>query len=337
MSIRIYLRMAVLTPNMTLSLPLHIAVITNDESKLYNLLINTDETVDGRMDISDNYGRAPLHWAAMLGYDHLIHMLLTAGACPNKQDLNGNTPLHLVYTKNIRSAKLLLNGINMNTTDASIINNADPDIQNYEGETPLFIHASKGNARIVKILLRYKANQTIANNAGIAPLYMAITNGHTETVELLLTYASSNTAIINGTNDVGETLLHAAALIQGQTAEKMIYLLCTKGARFTTDRFNSTPLHWASAHNNHNAAKLFLEYGKATNTLPSFINHKDNLGNTPLHYAAWHGYDSVVYVLLIYGADPTVKDTYGLTPKDYAIRGSKKYIIDMIDQYLSRQ
>lgn len=330
--------MAVLTSTTTASLPLHTAVISNDETKLYNLLINVNSTM---IDESDSYGRAPLHWAAMLGHDHLVQMLLSANACPNMQDINGNTPLHLVYTKNIRSARLLLNGINTststndtNTNTSNIINNADPDIQNYEGETPLFVHASKGNARIVKILLRYKANQSIPNNANVAPLYMAITNGHVVTVELLLTYANSNTSIINGTNDVGETLLHAAALIQGNTAEKMIYLLCTQGARFTTDKFNSTPLHWASAHNNHNAAKLFLEYGKATNTLHSFINHRDNLGNTPLHYAAWHGYDTVAYILLTYNADPTIRDTYGLTPKDYAVRGGKKSIIDMIDQIL---
>lgn len=325
-------KMAVLTDN-TYELILHTSVISNDEVRLYNAMLQIGEHKS--IDVLDSYGRSPLHWASMLGYNHMVQALLNHNANPNMQDNEGNTPLHMVYTKNIKSAKLLLS------------RNADPDIQNHEGETPLFTHASKGNTRIVKILMEYKANQTIQNNIGVTPLYMAITNGHIDTTELLLINASlqaqhltGDTSIINShglTHLTGETLLHAASLIAPSIAERMIPLLCNYGANFTTDKFNATPLHWAAAHNNHNAVRIFIEYGKATNTLKHFIDHKDNLGNTPLHYAAWHGYESVVYVLLANDANPQPKDNYGLTPRDYAMRSGKHQIVQMIDTMIKNE
>lgn len=48
------------------------------------------------------YGEYPLSFAAVLNQEEMIHLLISKGADPHKQDSNGNTVLHmLVITDNL--------------------------------------------------------------------------------------------------------------------------------------------------------------------------------------------------------------------------------------------
>ena len=42
------------------------------------------------------FGEYPLSFAACLGLEDMVRYLLARGACPNKQDTNGNTVLHMM-------------------------------------------------------------------------------------------------------------------------------------------------------------------------------------------------------------------------------------------------
>ena len=61
------------------------------------------------------------------------------------------------------------------------------------------------------------------------------------------------------------------------------------------------------------AARWLIENGAIVNTMTKSFS-------SPLHCAAWDGADELVDLLLAAGADPTIEDAAGETPKDGAIR-----------------
>lgn len=54
--------------------------------------------------------------------------------------------------------------------------------------------------------------------------------------------------------------------------------------------------------------------------IKTLINDKDYFGNTALHWAVLSGSQSVCEVLLNFGADPSVKNSYGYSPFDLALK-----------------
>ncbi|MBQ2595025.1 MAG: ankyrin repeat domain-containing protein [Candidatus Riflebacteria bacterium] len=76
--------------------------------------------------------QTPLHLAVLSNDNHSVFQLLKAKANINQQDIDGNTALHYV-------AKYAPNKIMMNEIYRSCFGNADMNIKNNEGETPLDI------------------------------------------------------------------------------------------------------------------------------------------------------------------------------------------------------
>lgn len=83
------------------------------------------------------------------------------------------------------------------------------------------------------------------------------------------------------------------------------------------DSYGRTPLASASACGHHGVVTLLL----ATNRVNP--DSRDFHGRTPLSLAAQNWHSKVVRPLLAAGADPTSKDSRGLTPLDWAKRGKR--------------
>ena len=83
-----------------------------------------DATGDLDVDIRDEHGKTPLHFAKSAG---VVNSLVRAGAGVNATDDSGNTPLHLIYGRQ-RVLEL---------AQALVANGADPLVENYRGDTPL--------------------------------------------------------------------------------------------------------------------------------------------------------------------------------------------------------
>lgn len=67
--------------------------------------------------------------------------------------------------------------------------NADPNIQQHDGNTPLHHAASSGDLKIVSLLLNYKGNPNITNSIlGRTPLHNAVDGGHEKIVKLMVKY-----------------------------------------------------------------------------------------------------------------------------------------------------
>ena len=95
----------------------------------------------------------------------------------------------------------------------------------------------------------------------------------------------------------------AAALGDGQTLKAL--LAADSGLAHTTNRFGSTPLHYAAWSGKEEAAKRLLHAG-------ADVNAKDQHGRSPLFYAAcWGRHRTMVGLLLKNDADTRLRDVWG--------------------------
>lgn len=85
--------------------PLHIAVIGGNVETV-RLLIQSG----ARLEVGDDFGRTPLHFAAFTGADiEIVNVLLSAGADIDAKDCRGMTPLDCAAAMGIaEAAKVLL-------------------------------------------------------------------------------------------------------------------------------------------------------------------------------------------------------------------------------------
>jgi hypothetical protein len=88
-----------------------------------------------------------------------------------------------------------------------------------------------------------------------------------------------------------------------------------------------SPLHYAATGGQVAAIKVLLENH-------AYIDAESPNGSTPLMMAAMYGSAAAVKLLLESGADPTLKNTLGLTAIDFAVRGQKKDSIEIIAAFI---
>ena len=121
-----------------------------------------------------NYlGETPLHVAARKGHIEILKMLLGNGADANIKDDSGCTPLHYATGHKGVVKALFQDTIKLDHT-------TDP--YNEDGLNPA--EAAK-QYEMVKMLLNAQANANIQNNSGCTPLHYAAKNGHLEMVKAL--------------------------------------------------------------------------------------------------------------------------------------------------------
>ncbi|KAF5236308.1 hypothetical protein FAUST_6656 [Fusarium austroamericanum] len=146
--------------------------------------------------VTDNFGRAPIHLAALKGNEGLIkHLRRSTGA----RDKEGRTAVHLAPLSNRLSIieELAKNGANLDdlTSAASF-------------GTVLHWAAKEGRLEAVKELLRLGATVDSRDYTYRTPLHYACQEGHHEIVQLLILH----NADVNATNDLDQTPIMLALL-----------------------------------------------------------------------------------------------------------------------------
>ena len=181
-----------LTPNEAdkivgqIGLPLHYAVILNDEYFVKHLVKKTKD-----INFKSSTGKTPLYFALFRDNltkkeinDEIVETLVLNGADVNTTsdlDLTKSTPLHkTVELKNIKLINLLL------------LHGANPNQPNSDGQTPLHIAVSSGNLEITELLLKHKANPLIKDKKNKTPMDYAIINNDSKMEELLKKYCPKN-------------------------------------------------------------------------------------------------------------------------------------------------
>ena len=182
------------------------------------------------------------------------------------------------------------------------------------------------SARSISLLLQCNANPNIRDADGLTPLAIACQRGNRFAVDRLL-HASGIEIDIQDNH--GCTPLHEAC---EYGSEKIVELLLKKGARFLeADRDGVPPLHVA-CHEGHLAiVKLLFFHGH--DKKKGLVKAEDIQGSSALHYAVESGVTEIVEVLLLNGADPIAQKKNEVTPLHIAARNGHVEIAKCLLQY----
>lgn len=145
------------------------AVVFGDFNKVKQMIVDKPVVINSQ----DEYGFSALHNVMSEEQFEIVAYLIKNGANVNIQNDQGISPLHLAgYPKNV---ELLLNA------------GAEIDIIDFQGNTPLHIIASETDEYIdvVEYLISRNANRNLKNKAGQTPLNIAIEAGNEAMINVL--------------------------------------------------------------------------------------------------------------------------------------------------------
>ncbi|KAL1894255.1 hypothetical protein Sste5346_006041 [Sporothrix stenoceras] len=280
----------------------------------------------------------PLYAAILIGNIYAIDQLLRRGA-----DVHHVTP---VYGKTITYLGLAVQGDSTPIVARLLLSNADPNVANVHGRTPLHLAAASqhGEVEVVELLLRHGADvQAQTHDRHSQPLHMAVRNGRADICFHLLKMGAQ----VDQPLKSGVTPIMLAVYFSNKS---MLRFLMSNGGdvRYKTPQFGETAMHTACRVGNVSLAMLLLQQGlsvdasnpfpttKATETGEAGKSEKtagsdkegtasasasssassssaapttsrSRLGYAPIHAAASRGHMDIVRWLLANGADPTAR------------------------------
>ncbi|KAL1490906.1 hypothetical protein ABEB36_011581 [Hypothenemus hampei] len=289
---------------------LHEAVIKNDTEGVRKWLREPVE-VNSR----NNYGRAPIHWAAARGNLEIMNILIKAQCDLQAKDKYGMQPLHMAaWHGHSEAVRVLINlGVSTHAVTKSqytllicAARNNHEDVIDYlldtledvqidaadeDGQTAVFHAASNGHVAIVRRLVEAGASLEKPNKENRTALHEAARNGHVEVAELLLMAKEID---IEAADSLGCTPLHLAAQYQ---QDRMVDILLENNANIDSqNQKGNTALHIAASLGSKGIVECLLLHGASM----ALQNH---VGNTALHVASQSNEIEIVNILINRGAD----------------------------------
>ncbi|KAF3289384.1 hypothetical protein TWF970_003165 [Orbilia oligospora] len=251
-------------PNMHRRTPLSYAAGAGHEI-IVNLLLAKGASVDTAHASNE---RTPLSYAAEKGRSVIVKQLIDWGARVNSECHEGWTPLIYAAYKGHETALVVLLKNGANTVASS------------SGEPALSYAARQGHAEAAKLLLDHEADANLYDKRGLTPLLEAAKSGNLEVVNILLERGADlefrSISTFYSRDTAGRTPLSFAA----QSGNKLlIEFLLGKGEELDSrDDKGRTPLIHAIRNHKQEAVIQLLEGG--ANPLI-----KDNNSRTALSYA----------------------------------------------------
>ena len=168
---------------------------------------------------------------------------------------------------------------------------AQINVADSRGQTPLHWAAMKGDTTAVQLLLLSRADPNIPDCKGCTPLFHSMNSGSLRCVELLL-MANAN---VDAKSLTGTQPIHYACSYQDNT--NLVATLMMAGASINSKSYNGhTPLFAAAMSNRSQVLEFCIQKG-------ADMNHQDCDGDSPLLDALSHRNHEVVELLLSKGAD----------------------------------
>lgn len=267
-----------------------------------------------------------------------IETLLNEKYDPNSQNLDGNTPLHLICDLFCHDWQ---NAYRQKVVTLLLNNGAQVNQVNNHGMTALHLLAnSRADAKTIEIVLEHSADLNAQDNEGNTPLHLLAKkrNRHEQFFQTELAWLLRiNGAEVNVQNHAGETPLHlfhahfnfrakdlkffiksglhwnycslVNSLFNHGLNEKIYYKIQKKikieGVDFEIrdEKF----INWVT--NPKGKLSLYRMLTERNN-----LAEKDHLGNTLLHYAGNEGCDKIIAMVLKRGIGPNLKNRNRQTP-----------------------
>jgi len=270
----------------------------------------------------------PLISAAREGDVVTLQSLLKKKANVNEARADGSTALSLAVYRDDK-----------NMVDLLLRSGADVNLATDFGITPLLLACENGNSTVVELLLAAKADPNRAKQTGETPLMRCASAGAADAVKALLEAGADVNA---KENERGQTALMWAAAEQRPTVvrelvahgadlharSKLIpemepFVVDTPGAtvfgtnypptiRFPKVSGGFTALYFSAQQGDVETARILLEAGADVNA-----PHPEY--GSPLVIAVASGHEDLALYLLKNGADPNIKDAWGIAPLHFAL------------------
>ncbi len=313
---------------------LHTATMLKANSSIIKSLVEGGADINAR----NKEGVTPLAIAIQAQDINTIKLLTENGASIHTQDTHGKSPLSMAFEMSNEVFEATLNENNCQTQDSegntplhiALINNApmskiqhiigltsDVNIRNRDGDSPLYLAASKNMEQIGKLLLEKGADIFSTNKDNNSPLRLALKEGG-KLQDWLIT---SKTIV--STDGSGNTVLHYAA---DWEYDKAIKTLLEKGADINAKNANGeTCLFNAAKSNNPQIIQLLVDGGAS-------VKERDNLGSTPLHIAVRWGAQKSAEKLIKLGININAQNRAEKSPLAEAVIANKyevtKYLLE---------
>lgn len=259
----------------------------------------------GKTTQRDSLGRTPLHWAASIGKEHSLALLLQHTADANTTNLAGRLPLHEAAERGFAEVVRLLIPVTVPTgaLDAG-------------GDSPLALAARRGHEPVVRLLMAVSLPGAAGLDESLA-LHKAVLSGQTNLVGMVRRAGASLTT----TNAEGLMPLHFACQ-QGTTP--VVDLLLELGADANApDAKGRTPLDHALARGAGSVVKSLLNHGASARTLSA----------DALLGAIRYQNEDLLALLLRHGASPNATNAHGQTLLHMAAQGRRPQVIELLLGY----
>ena len=290
-----------------------------DAVELSKALLQSGAEVDAVNDL----GVAPISIACRNGSEAMVGLLLGAQANAKTAEPSGESALmSCARTGTLQAVETLLSrGANPN------------GVERGSGQTALMWAAANTHESVVDVLIGAGAHVNATSRGEFTPLMFAARAGSVEVANLLLKAGADVNA--STSNGLSPLLLAAASLsaiagsdyrlvVDESGHEALALLILDHDADvMQADQYGMTSLHYAVERNKSVLLKALLEEGadpnaQLTQGLPfrrgDYVGREAYDGASPFWLAARLGNVGMMKELLAAGADPELRQAWGVTP-----------------------
>ncbi|XP_011438957.3 ankyrin repeat domain-containing protein 42 [Magallana gigas] len=263
--------------------------------------------------VTTTRGWTPAHIAAIRGQDACMQALVNNGVSMSSKDSRGSTPAHLAaaHGNSFTLNTILRAGIDVNVTDNfgwSLVHSA----------------AYHGRLGCLQLLIKWGANIDEVDKAGNTPAHLAAGEGQLPCLKYLVSAGVNPMHVLGARNDQGETPKDLA-----QQFYKDVVVEYINGIEWERDHPEEAenlafPAHVAAYTGDLDHLRMLVENGVIN------INERDEKGSTPAHKAAGNGHLHVLQWLVEMGANMTIQNQAGETPRDVARRFSQLACVKLL-------
>jgi len=241
-------------------------------------------------------GTTALAWAVYRNDAKAVELLIRSGSDVNAADDYRVTPLAIACA-----------GGNAALVQQLLEAGSDPNQAKVTGETPLMICANVGAVKAVRALLAQGADINAAENEeNQTALMWAAAEKHPEVVQVLV---ESGADVHARSRVIPEPEPY---VVEAPDDTNVFGSNYSPTVRFAEVSGGFTALHFAAQQGDVDSARVLLEAGADVDS-----PHPEH--GSPLNIAIASGHEALAMFLLERGADPNIKDAWGIAPLHYSL------------------